>query len=333
MPTPSYIAITDTEILPGKPTKTSLFSRLRDNVLSIIGGGSGAPLIERLAIAASGADIDGGWVNGTSIAGLGFFEPSSIVFSGARSLPGITIARVSGDVTISAAVTLDTLTAAEAAGAALHLRAVRGSDGGAATINDGGGGGGANVGDGAIGGTTGGGGVAGPGGTGYSVAGLERDYLALFPRLGGIGGDGLGTGVGGSGAGGNAGGCLILLVEGDVDLSGGTLSVDGGAGAAGAGGLPGGGGGGAGGTIIIIATGTITGGTYNANGGAGGGSAGGRKGGGGGGGRIALVASAFAGSRTKNVAGGAGNATGSSGTATEYTFTAAQIRALLFRSY
>ncbi len=306
MPIPGYTVIDDSEIDPGSPGTSSLFTRLRDNVLAIIGGATAAPLVDRKAIAAGSTGTDGHWVNATVVTGMGFFEPEDIVISTTLALPGVVIARVNGDVTISGIVTVAAVNDTQIAQAAAHLRATSGNRGGEGTgggLGGPGGGGGGWIGAGGLGGA--GGGTGGDGGAAIVASVCRWPWLALNPKLGGNGGNG------NAGAGGGAGGgCLVLLVEGDVDMTGGAITADATAGTNG--GTQGGGGGGAGGTIIIMATGTITGGTYTARGGSGGTSSSG-VGGKGGGGLVTLIASAFAGS--------------------EVTLTAEQIRGLMFRSY
>ena len=132
---------------------------------------------------------------------------------------------------------------------------------------------------------------------------------------------------------GPGGGCVILIIEGNLDATGGTIDVSGqdtndfGGG----GNQPGGGGGG---LLLVIATGSITNGTYKSDGGnANEGGFG--NGGGGGGGFIQLVAASFVGTQTFSVAGGTsnggGNWPGVAGQSNSATLTRDQIRTLLQR--
>jgi len=50
---PAYVVITDAEIVPGKPGSGQLMTKLRDNAISMQGGGIGAPKIENEAFAVS----------------------------------------------------------------------------------------------------------------------------------------------------------------------------------------------------------------------------------------------------------------------------------------
>lgn len=224
------------------------------------------------------------------------------VLSSGRALPYFTCLRHQGDLTISATQTLDKIaradiTSAEAFGLVFGNQG--GDDDGSGSGGSLYGGGGANAGAGGNAGRTTGGGF---GGGARDYANLLRWWVTKSFPAGGVGGDS-------SGLGGSTGGVCIIMVEGDLDMTGGTINAAGGT-AAGAGG-----GGGAGGTIIALCTGTLTGGTFVVSGGAANNS---QNGGGGGGGVVALVASAFAGSQTFTKTGGSGghgggNPSGSSG--------------------
>ncbi len=316
----TYTEITDAEIDPSKPGKQNLFQRLRDNFIAAFQGAAGAPGINRAAIEAGSSGADGNWIYTTTLTGLGFFEPESIVITAPATWPGVVIARVNDDVTISSTLTLTPVTAALAEVARFHMGGVKGNDGTAGAGGAGnGGGGGAHVG-------SGGTGVTGVSGTGIAVSGTRYSWMNMRPRTGGRGGD---TGVA---LGGDGGPCLILIVDGDIDLTGATINCNG----AGTNDVTNTGGAGAGGTIILICTGTITGvgATLNAHGGAVNTVIG--RGGGGGGGYIAMVASAYATAPTTDVTGSTGGNpanTAGSGTVETVTLTEAEIRSILLRSY
>ncbi len=304
MPVPAYIEILDSEIDPNSPITTTLMTKLRDNMLAIIGGGVDAPNMEPGLLNIGGSRADGTLTNAWAPTEAGYFdfesdEPSTL--SSGRTLPFFTYVRHQGDLEISAAQTLDTMTraevlAAEAFGASPAGRGGDDDGTGVAYASGGGGGHHANGGSAGVrdGGFGGGGGdtteVGGYRGFGRPLTSLLRWWISKRIPMGNTGGDKTSGGDYGK-----AGGVFVLVVEGDLDMTGGTISANGGNGS-------GAGGGGAGGTIIILCTGTITGGTFNANGG----DAGGLQGGGGSGGAIALVASAFSGSQVFAHAGGDG---------------------------
>lgn len=330
MPVPTYLDIPDSDIDPESPINYSLLARLRDNILSVIGGGSGAPAMRPSLLGLYGSSADGVLLNSWAPTNPGFYdfesdEPS--ILSSGRTLPWFTFLRVSGDLNISAAQTADaTPTSPEM----LALLGVMAGEDGVSGTGVGNGGGGANHGAGGDG-SNAGAGTDGAGGSGRDYSTLYRWWLSKNLGSGGAGGD---SGVPGTGLS-AGGGVIVLMVEGDLDLTGGTLSVPGTAGQlVTSGGDVGASGGGAAGTIIVICTGTLTGGTFLAVGGAGGNDSAGGGGGGGGGGAVALIASAFAGSQTITVTGGSGpgSATnGSAGHSETVTLTAEFIRGLFWR--
>lgn len=137
--------------------------------------------------------------------------------------------------------------------------------------------------------TKGGGGASGEGsngtaGTSGGAAGTYTkvdgtavepdDILNMFNVVAGAGGGGGGGSTNPGGAGGNGGGAIVLIVSGNLDMTGGTINVSGNDGSAAAGANGGGGGGGAGGVIVLAYTGTYTSGTLTVAGGTGGAGAG-----------------------------------------------------------
>lgn len=313
--------VPDVRLASGKPVRASDVRFIRDDITALAQGLAGAPAILRTAIAASGSGLDDAWDDGTSLTGDGFYEPETIEWTAPRTLPSILVARVNGDVTVSAALTVPPPSVAERVTGVARMRATLCANGEDATGTSGGGAG-AGAGAGGHGGGTG----HGAGGTGDGTS--YHTFLAMNPQLGGNSGNSTVSGspiatprLGG--------GALILIIDGDLDMTGGTINVNGAAGDV-AGEISGAGGG----TLIIICTGDIKAGAYNAKGGDGDTATGA----GGGGGKITLVASSFSGSRSHSVAGGGtdGGATSTSGSAGSYeeiTLTTGQIRALLFRSY
>lgn len=276
-----------------------------------------------------GGGIDGALSNASVLATDGLYDFTAGSITAPKTFPAFAIVRINGNAAISAAITVSTVVTA--------VRAAddHGGTGGAGSgvlISQASGGGGA-VGAGGAGGAAG-----GAGGAGVPWNTLKAVWAELPPSVRAILGGTSGALVGGAGAlpGVAGGGCLVLLVDGNLDLTGGTITADGAPGTAAVGAGFAGVGGGGGGTVIIVCTGTITGGTINARGGAGGTSTF-ASGGGGGGGLVLLVAPSFSGARTAVVTGGTSPATantgvaGSGGANAELTYTAAQIRGMLSR--
>ncbi len=321
MPVPDYLDIPDSDIDPESPINYSLLARLRDNILAVIGGGTGAPTMTPRLLGIMGSLADGVLDDSWAPTNPGYYdfdgdEPS--ILSSPRTLPNVTIIRHNGDLNISAAQTLDTISpgADVLAGEALGLAfAGAGTDGDNVTAGTSGGGG-SHASAGGDAGTTGNGGTARP------LSSLLRWWISRRIPAGNVGGGN------GAAAGGPAGGVLVLLIEGDLDMTGGSIVASGGTGGTSSGG-------GAGGTILILCTGTITNGTFTANGGA----ASAQWGGGGAGGVVGLIASAFAGSQTFNHSGGNGGHggghpsgnTGSAGYDVSVTVPAETLRGLIWR--
>jgi len=288
-----------------------------NNPIAIAEGADGAPRISHRAIQPGGAGIEGDFTD-ASVAptAAGFYEYESIALTVAKTFPFISILRINGDVSIAEVLSIATTSDADRAKARWFNALVgeNGEDG-----DPGGSGGGANIGS---GGQADGSNVAEAGGVGISASGLSRIWLSKVPILGGRGGL-TGANIG------KGGGCLILIVAGDLDMTGGTLDASG-ADGAGSGTAAGGG---AGGSVIVICTGTITNGTFKAAGGDGR-DLGGVNGGGGGGGYVALIASDFIGVQTIDVSGGTGPDSAGDGTAglsESETLTEAEINGILLR--
>jgi hypothetical protein len=315
----TYTVIPDADIEPDQPIKSSTAFALRDNLTAVIEGDASAPKITSRTISPGGSQADGACIDATAFPGPGFFDFESLLLAAPKTMPFATFIRVDGDATISDVLTVRRTFASAAAELAM-LSAL-----GGAAASDSEGTSGATAASGGAGGVAGAGGDAAgspatDGGASLSVGSLVRAWASRRALVGGNSGS---TGVSGVAG----GGCLFLIVNGDLDMTGGTINASGANGNTSGSDASGGGGGGA---IIIICTGTITNGTYNTNGGNGGNSTG--DGGGGGGGVVILVATAFAGTRTKTVAGGSGPGSaddGDAGFSVESTLTAGQINALL----
>lgn len=320
----AYTVIPDADINPDKPIKSATAYALRNNPIAIAEGDSTAPSINPAALLIGGKGGDGVLNNAAALTGMGFYEFSSMAVSAAKNLPLVSILRIAGDCTLSAAMTVAarSLTvatnSAEILQASNYLGARFGLDG---EVDANVGAGGGSIGSGAIAG-------AAAGGVGISVSSLYRPWAQRTPILGGNGGL---TGGGGGGLEwGPGGGSIIIIIEGNFDATGGTISATGGnTNDLGPGGNnPGGGGGG---SVVVICTGTITNGTFTAAGGAAN-SGGFGSGGGGGGGWVQLVAAGYSGTQTLSAAGGASNGTaGSAGYTNALTLTRDQIRTLLQR--
>lgn len=218
---------------------------------------------------------------------------------------------VNGDLTITSSAT--PAVSRNGAGGPAGSGGASGVSGGAGTAgatanvdNNGGGGGWVNN----TGGGGGGGGSLGNAGTtatavtsGNGTAGAggpSQRYNAAYPILrllmeafvagGGGGGAGSTVNVGTGGNGGAAGGTIILIVRGNINLTG-ILEAKGANGSAGSGGDAGGGGGGGGGVIFIFYSGDVTANsaTYTVSAGTGGAKAGNGGVGGAGGAGLSLV--------------------------------------------
>lgn len=328
----TWTDIPDADIEPDKPIKSSTAFAFRNNVIALAEGDPTAPSINPSVLLIGGKGGDGPLDDvAPAISQVGYYEFEGMTLSAPRSLPVASIIRINvpeGDTaTLDDVLTVPCLSRTVATHdqqrieAEDFLGALAGADG----VDAGGtAGGGGSVG---AGGTTTGGGA---GGTAKTPASMSRAWVTRRPMLGGNGG--LRSGGSAGLEWGPGGGSLILIVEGDLDLTGGEIIADGGHTNDSGGGAnqPGGGGGG---SILIICTGIITGGTFRARGGnANSGGAG--IGGGGGGGWIQLVATAYAGTQTGTVTAGTTNGGGTAATAglyTRTTLTRDQIRTLLQR--
>lgn len=300
----------------GKPITSEHGQLFYNNPKAMAEGATGAPRFSTRGIHPGGSETDGALTNATTITGIGFADFTSFTRSSALSVPSASVIRVNGDLTLSAAITVGSCDhsawlSAELAG---FVRGEMGSTGVASTE---GGVGAASIGNGGIE-------CNGKLGARGRNSTLLRPWSSLRGIVGGPCVDLATYTTRASGGGG-----LILIVHGNADFTGGTITADGTAGTG-----SNGSGGGGGGSIIVICTGTITGGTFNARGGTGQNSGVNNKGGGGGGGLIQLVASAFSGTQTVSVAGGSatsGATAGASGLSGSLTLTEAQINALVTR--
>ena len=314
----AFVTLLDAVLAAEQPITTGKMTALRDNPIAIAQGDPTAPSINPAAIEIGGKGTDGTMVNGTTLSGPGYFDFDGITVSTPKTIPLCSIIRVKGNVTLSSVLTvaLRSLTSTtnddEARNLAAVMDAVIPADGTGTTTGTGG----SNAGQG------------GPSSTGPLPIGRSsfyRPWGMLRPIMGGNGG------VRSGGSGGNdwgpGGGCLILIVEGDCDFTGGSIKANGGiTNDLGAGSnQPGGG---AGGSIIVVCTGQITNGTFEAKGGTArsDGSSGGN--GDGGGGAIYLIATDFTGTQTMTVTGAT---YGNAGVSAAITLTRDQIRTLLGR--
>jgi len=170
------------------------------------------------------------------------------------------------------------------------------------------------------------GGAGGVGAGGFAAAAVSRGYL-LESYGGGSGASAVAiTSSGTVAIGGSGGGTITLFVEGDLDLSSGTLNASGTNGDTGTA-LTSSCGGGGGGVVKASCTGTMTNGTLSANGAVGVRNSAGVAGGGGGGGAFA-VAAVYAGSQTLSANGGAGangGGAGGAGSSAVEVFTSTKI--------
>jgi hypothetical protein len=317
--------ITDGEIDVDSPLTTSLATKWRDNLIAQQEGDATAPgqSVKGLLIGGSGRTTDPGAVP----TGGGEHSYAALTDTTGASIGYITVIRVTGDVDLSGStITVDRndLSAAHTT-LARNIRSIVAEAGLNAAGVD-------TVGD--------------PYGT---LPNLERYAMPALAAAGnggntyisstyaggggsayGAGGDPSGSsGSSGTAAGGEAGGSLVILCDGDVDISNATITATGGAGATDSSAA---GGGGGGGSVYIVAGGTLTisSVTIDCDGGAGGNAA--TDGGGGGGGFIYLAGTTVTGTATDlSVAGGSGpgGATdGAAGLATTETLTLDLIRAI-----
>lgn len=286
-----------------------------NNPKAIAEGSTGAPRINPRAIAPGGSRVDGTFTNASTAPTYpGIYEYDAITLSIAKTFPYLSLLRVDGDVTISNTLSLSVGDDSEFT-KAQAFDILRGNNGPSGTTTCPGG---ASIG---YGGTDTGSGTP-P--AGRDVTGLSRLWAKKRPFVGGRSGP---TSLSHLGRG---GGGLLLIIHGNLIMTGGTIDATGQTGETTSGNHAGGGGGG---SIIVICTGTITGGTFKAEGGVGSGG-GGTASGGGGGGYVALVASAYAGTQTISVAGGVGNGSatdGGVGYSETVTLTEPEINGLVLR--
>ncbi len=301
----TYNPILDSEIDPESPVTESLARRWRDNAIAMIEGASGAPRATSKIITPGGSDKDGDLVDGTTLSLPGFFDYSSILLTIDKTFPWLTKMRVNGDVSVATGKTIKLRRpispVSDINTSILKLFDVMQGEDSPSHATD----------------TAGGGGVIGKGGRSKADPTIPN---ALFPgdpfsnsyhsfilrRLLVGGNSGVVTTTAYSSGG---GGSLILLVKGDMDLTGATIDCSGDD-AVGSGSAVSGGGGG--GSIIVVCSGNIHNGTFLAKGGAGNNS-GSQSSGGGGGGFISLIAASFTGSQTRTVTGGFGTNVATSG--------------------
>lgn len=326
----TYIEIPDADVAAERPITTGLMTKIRDNPLAIAEGDPTAPSINPAALTIGGKGGDGVLDNATpAITEMGFYEFSTMEVTVARSLPVVTLMRLSGDSSLSAVLTVAHrravgATAPTPAEETARIAQIMGAGFGLDATAPGGANG--------LGGSAAGSGGYMPATSGISPADVYAWWALRRPL---VGGNGSGSGGDPGTINGPGGGCLILICEGDLDLTGGTINVDGGDtnDNGGGGNQPGAGGGGC---LIVICTGTLTGGTFHARGGAAnaliGGLGGAGDGGGGGGGWVVLVAQTFTGTQTIAVTGGASDvAGGTAGYSDTITLTRDQIRTILQR--
>lgn len=296
-----YSLTTDFKI--GKAISFELMRALYENPIAIAEGAVGAPRMEPRAIAPGGSRVDGACGNATTI-GLGLYDFEGMNLSAAKVAGYASIIRVKGDTTISAALSAAMYVGDGRTDAAALLGGVLAPSQSSSFAGAGGWGAG-----GSSGGNPGSAGV----GTRFSL--INRRWLSRAFILGGSVFDGSTLRTAGAGA-------IILIVDGDLDMTGGTISANGNGGGSTYGGA-------GGGTVIVICTGTITNGTFSARGGDAG-SASGR--GAGGGGYVCVVASGYAGVQTITAAAGfSGHSVAVNGFTEKLTLTEPEINGLLLR--
>ncbi len=309
----------------GKPITFEHGRLWYNNPIAIAEGADGAPRISRRAIQPGGSGIEGLFNDGSvAPSQAGFYEYEGINLAVPKAFPFISHIRVNGDVALADSLSITPATVAQLSLAQWFNAHVGNGGQASGSSSEVGTGGGGSIGNGGQGDGTN---VQEGGGAGKAISGLKRVWLNRLPILGGRGGI---TAGGGGNFYGRGGGCLILIVAGDLDMTGGTLDASGGLGLGDGSHASGGGGGG---SLIVICTGTITNGTFRAKGGDGRNNVG-INGGGGGGGYIALVASDFVGVQTLDVTGGDGPDSAASGTpgfSETETLTEAEINGLLLR--
>ena len=236
------------EIAIDKAIRASTHQKMFDNFSALAGGDPGAPRISRRAIHPGGAEIDGihNDLSG-DLALEGYYEWDALHLTGARTFPWLSRHRVNGDCVIAGVVTVDGVTPDVLANKAPAFHAVIGRNGRGGE----GGGGGGSVGSGGHGSWP-----TNPyplGGEGINISGFQRYWAGLPFWLGGIGGgaDDFHTDPS------NGGGCVILIVHGDVDMTGGTIYARGANGSGGSYSASAPGGGGGGGIIVICVIGVV----------------------------------------------------------------------------
>lgn len=300
----AFTTLLDTTLASGKPITQSVMRALRDNLQAFAEGNATFNLANG-AIDCAPYGQDGAAVAMPTTGGT--FAYTSLTDNAGATLGEITRIFVLGDVDLTGGVTFTAsqvqVTGSETGPESMMIQqtsAVRGID--ATATNQGG----ASVGN--------GGGNA----FGFGTTLADNFWRYRQPLIGGCGADGSGNLIT------RGGGSLVIIAEGDMDITSATINARGEAG--GSSGYSGGGGG----SVILICTGTLTetSATINADGGNGNGAG---VTSGGGGGYIARVASAFTGTATTDVTGGSGSSnSGASGLDDgQITLTAAQIRSLI----
>jgi hypothetical protein len=288
------------------PITFEMMRALAENPIAIAEGASGAPRLQTGIIAVGGSIADGVFDNTFAPSKPGYYDVSGGTRSSSLSLPRYSFVRVRGDLVLSSTLTVDQVSPSESTILERIFncwRGIPGEDGD--SEGAGGGGGWGNGGNGDAGGSP------AIGGGGFNPGNLSNAWPAYIRRafIGGIGGRPSSPPA-------NGGGALILMIDGDLDMSGGgIIEADG---AAGSDSNANTGGGGGGGSIIVVCSGTVTDGNFRARGGPGGVAAHGSSGGGGGG-HVVVVADTFAGVQTYTVTGGghtnSGSETSTSGSA------------------
>jgi hypothetical protein len=323
----TYALIDNTEVDPESPITTSLVTRLRDNFLAIAEGDSSAPSIARKAIDVGGSDIDGAYSDGAAPTNSGVYEYSSFNQTIARTFPIMSILRINGNFTLSHTLSVTRLTTVAHQRIAESLGALVGANAETSTPNSLNTAGAGSVG---AGGTIAGDGAdsAAASGTGWAIGSLSRWWALRRGLVGGLAGS---SGTAPTAA----GGCIIIIVNGNMVLTGGTIDASALDVITSGGGNPHAGGCG-GGSVIVICNGTVTDGTFKAYGGDGV-KTGATSAGGGGGGYVGIIAKAYAGTQTIDVTCGGGNSgDGTVGAAVngfseKLTLTKPQIDGIIFR--
>lgn len=312
-----WTTIPDSAVAPNAPITSGLMTALRDNIQAFAEGAAGAPKISPTLLTPGGVSLDGAISNSSVLTSPGFYDFSTGSITSAKALAWGTVVRITGDFTLSAALTVAN---APANASSSPFSAVMGGTGQTATSGSvsspsfgSGGGGSVGAGGSGSGGTQGGAAILG-------LSSMHQWWIGRRYLVGGI--SGMSNALTNPALG---GGFLVLIIDGDFHCVGGSITANGANNNASTLWNSGGGGGG---FIFVFCTGTITSGTFTASGGVA--SSGG---GGGGGGAVVVVTSAIGSTIVTTANGGAGtNGNGGAGLVSQISgLTPGTINSLLAR--